>query len=161
MPALRRPDDTLSDNSKQKVEILKEKFFLWLPNAKLDDIENNTYPKALETTPITDCEIMTAISRSKLDKAPRNNGIPDRILKCIGYLITPDLKRIFNSSLQLDYYLRHFQDLITIVLCKPAGQEQKDYFLPKSYRPIALFNTISKIMELVIANHISFLVEKY
>lgn len=37
----------------------------------------------------------------------------------------------------------------------------KRYSLPKSYRPIALLNTISKILELVSANRISCLVEKY
>lgn len=108
-----------------------------------------------------DRKIMTAISRSELDKAPWSDGIPNRILKCIGHLITPDLNRIFNSSLHLGYYPRHFWDSITIVLRKPAGQEQKDYSLPKSYRPIALLNTISNILESVIANRISFLVEKY
>lgn len=140
---------------------MKEKFFPQSPNAKLDDIENYTYPEALETTPITDREIMTAISRSGSDKAPESDGMPNRILKCIGHLITPDLNRIFNSSLHLGYYPRHFRDSITIVLRKPVGQEQKDYSFPEPYRPIALLNTISKILESVIANRNSFLVEKY
>ena len=157
----RWPDNTLADNPKEKVEILKEKFFPQLPNAKLEDIENYTYPQALETSPITDREIMTAILPSRSDKAPGSNGIPYRILKCIRHLITPDLNRIFNSSLHLGYYLRHFRDLITIVLRKLARQEQKDYSLPKFYWPIVLLNTISKILKSVIANQISFLVEKY
>lgn len=161
LPALKRPHDTLADDPKEKVEILKEKFFLQLPNAKLDDIENYTYSKALEIPFIMDCEIMTAISRSELDKAPGSDRIPNRILKCISHLITPDLNRIFNFSLHLGYYPRHFWDSITIVFCKPVGQEQKDYSLLKSYRLIALLNTISKILESVIANQISFLVEKY
>ena len=161
LPALRRPNDTLADDPKEKVEILKEKFFPQSPNAKLDDIENYTCLEALETPPITDRKIMTEISRLGSDKPPESDGIPNRILKCIGHLITLDLNRIFNSSLHLGYYPRHFQDLITIVLRKPARQEQKDYSLPKFYRPIALLNTISKILELVIARRISFLVEKY
>ena len=154
LPALRRPDDTLADDPKEKLEILKEKFFPQSPSAKLDDIENYTYPEALETPPITDRDIVTAISLSGSDKAPGSAGIPNRILKYIGHLITPDLNRIFNSSLHLGYYPRHFRDSITMVLRKPAGQEQKDYSLPKSYRPIALFNTISKILES--ANRISY-----
>lgn len=123
-----------------------------LPNIKLDDIENYTYLEILETPPITDRKIMTAISWSGSDKARESNGIPNKILKCIRHLITPDLNLIFNFSLHLDYYPKHFRDSITIVLCKPAGQEQKGYSLPKSYQPIALLNTISKILESVITN---------
>ena len=161
LQALRRSDNSLADDPKEKMEILKEKFFPQSPNAKLDDIENYFYPKAIETPAITDREIMTAISRSGLDKAPGSDGIPNRIWRHIGHLIIPDLNRIFNSSLHLNYYPKHFQNSITIVLRKPKGQDQKDYSLPKSYRPIALLNTIGKILESVIASRIGFLVEKY
>ncbi len=63
--------------------------------------------------------------------------------------------------MHLGYYPKYFRNSITIVLRKPEGQDQKDYSLPKSYRPIALLNTISKILESVIASRIGFLVEKY
>lgn len=104
---------------------------------------------------------MEAISRSRSDKAPGSHGIPNRIWKYIRHLITPRLKQIFNSSLYLKYYPQHFRDSITIVLRKPAGQEQKNYSLSNSYGPIALLNTIGKIWELVITSRIGFLVEKY
>ena len=75
LPALRRSDNTSADDPKEKMAILKEKFFPQSPNAKLDDIENYLYPEAIETPAITDREIMTAISRSWLDKAPGSDGI--------------------------------------------------------------------------------------
>ena len=161
LPALRRSDNTLADDPKVKMEILKEKFFPQPPNAKLDDIENYLYPEAIETLAITDREIMTAILRSRLYKAPGSDGIPNRIWRHIRHLITPDLNWIFNSSLHLGYYPKHFRNSITIVLRKPAEQDQKDYSLPKSYRPIALLNTIGKILESVIASRFGFLVKKY
>lgn len=100
----------MADDLKKKVEILKEKLFPQSPNAKLENIENYTHPKALEIPPITDREIIIAISQLGSDKAPRSNRIPNEILKYIGHLITPDLNQIFNSSLHLGYYPRHFQD---------------------------------------------------
>lgn len=108
LPTLKRLNGILADNLKEKLQILKEKFFPQSPNAKLDDIENYTYPKALKISPITDRKIMIVILWLGSDKAPKSNEIPNRILKCIRYLITPDLNWIFNSSLYLDYYPRHF-----------------------------------------------------
>lgn len=133
MPVLRRLDDTLADNPKEKLEILKDKFFSQLPSTKLDNIENYTHPIALETLLIMDYKIIIVISQSGSNKIPGNNKIPNKILKCIGHLITPDLNQIFNSSLHLGYYPRHFRDLIIIVLCKPIRQKQKIYSLCKFY----------------------------
>jgi len=36
-----------------------------------------------------------------------------------------------------------------------------DYLIPESYRPIALENTLSKILEKVIADHIADIAEKH
>jgi len=43
-------------------------------------------------------------------------------------------------------------------LCK-LGKD--NYTTPKAYRPIALLNTIGKIMDAIIARRLSYLVEKY
>lgn len=46
-----------------------------------------------------------------------------------------------------------------MVLRKPG--EERDYRIPKSYRPVALLNTLGKILEAVIAKRISHAVEEY
>jgi len=45
-----------------------------------------------------------------------------------------------------------------VVLRKPG---KDDYTIPKAYRPIALLNTIGKIMDAIIARRLSYLVETY
>ena len=45
-----------------------------------------------------------------------------------------------------------------VVLCKKG---KADYLLPKSYRPIALKNTLSKILERVIAEYMVDTAEEY
>jgi len=44
------------------------------------------------------------------------------------------------------------------ILCKEG---KADYLFPGSYRPIALKNTLSKILERVIADHIVDIVEEH
>ncbi|KAJ5472153.1 hypothetical protein N7539_008722 [Penicillium diatomitis] len=59
------------------------------------------------------------------------------------------LHTLFNACLQHGYCPTHFKDTITVVLRKPG---KNDYTQPKAYRPIALLNTLGKVMETIIAN---------
>jgi hypothetical protein len=51
----------------------------------------------------------------------------------------------------IGYYLRLGRAIITFILCKEG---KVDYLFLKSYRPIALKNTPSKILERVVVNYI-------
>lgn len=108
---------------------------------------------------ITEKEIELAILRPALDKAPGTDGIPNRVLRIIIPFILPHLHKLFNSCLNLAYYLRHFKKSITIILHKSSGEKSRDYTSPKSYRPIALLNTLGKALESILATRISYLVE--
>ncbi|KAF1828424.1 hypothetical protein BDW02DRAFT_512333, partial [Decorospora gaudefroyi] len=60
-------------------------------------------------------------------------------------------------SLYLRYYLAYFCKLIIVVLRK-LGKD--NYIVLKSYRLIALINTISKIIDIAIARRLSYLAKK-
>ncbi len=100
--------DTMTVDSKEKIEILKKIFFSKLPNARLDNIENLTYQETLETPAIIDQGIITANSKSGSDKSSWSNEMPNRVLKYIEQLINLYFNQIFNSNLYLVYYPRHF-----------------------------------------------------
>ncbi|KAJ6021670.1 reverse transcriptase [Penicillium herquei] len=68
------------------------------------------------------------------------------------------LYQIFNACLRTGYNPTHFQRSTTVVLRK-AGD--RDYQLAKSYRPVALLNTIAKLLEAVVARRISYAAEIY
>jgi hypothetical protein len=53
---------------------------------------------------------------------------------------------------------RHFQASITVTLRKGGP---RDFRQPKSYRPVALLNTLGKILESIIATRIAWAVEEY
>lgn len=57
----------------------------------------------------------------------------------------------------MGYYPSHFKTSVTVVLRKPAGE--RDYTQAKSYRPIAILNTIGKIFETIMAQRLSYMTE--
>jgi hypothetical protein len=72
--------------------------------------------------------------------------------------IAAHLTRIFNQSLRLEHCPASFRASITAVLRKPG---KANYAVPKAYRPIALLNTIGKVMDAVIARRLTYHVETY
>jgi hypothetical protein len=58
----------------------------------------------------------------------------------------------------IGYYLRLRRAIITFILRKEG---KADYLFLKSYHPITLKNTLSKILKRVIANHIADIAKKY
>ena len=66
-----------------------------------------------------------------------------------------DIARVYFI---IGYYLRLGRAIITFILYKEG---KADYLLLGSYRPIALENTLSKILERVIADHIVDMAKEY
>ena len=77
--------------------------------------------------------------------------ILNEVLKTCGPLIAPWLADIARVYFIIGYYLRLGRAIITFVLRKEG---KVDYLFLRSYYPIALENTLSKILERVIADRI-------
>ena len=78
--------------------------------------------------------------------------ILNEALKTYGLLIVPWLADIARVYFIIGYYLRLRRAIITFILRKEG---KADYLLLGSYRPIALENTLSKILERVIVKRIA------
>ena len=63
-----------------------------------------------------------------------------------------------NSCLATGYCPEHFRNAVTIALRK---SDKDNYAVATSYRPIALLNTISKLMKHIMARRLSYLAEAY
>jgi hypothetical protein len=99
-----------------------------------------------------------AIRRTPGKKAPGKDTIPNHLLHNISQQITEPLRNLYNSCIQLRYCPQHFRESVTVRLRKPG---RSDYGQLKSFRPVALLNTIGKVMESILARRISYAVEKY
>ncbi len=143
---------------KLKAQKFVTKFSPSLPNASTADMDNYTYPESIKThSSITEHEIRNTILNAPAKKCPGSDGIPHEILKLALEALLPHFYRIFNACFTMRYYPSHFKTSVTIVLRKPAGK--RDYTQVKSYRPIALFNTMGKIFETIMAHRLSYMTE--
>ena len=86
------------------------------------------------------------------------DGILNKALKTYRLLIALWLIDISKIYFTIGYYLRYRRAITTFILYKEG---KADYLFLGSYRPIALENTLNKILEKVIANHITDTVEEH
>ena len=98
------------------------------------------------------------ISRLLNNIVPGPDRIPNKALKTYGLLIAPWLTDVARACFAIGYYPRLGRSITTVVLRKEG---KVDYLIPGSYRPIALENTLSKILERVIADYIIDTVKEY
>lgn len=140
-PSLKRPDGTLELEPSAKAELHVESSFLHLRTPTCQTFEDYQYPRQLECPPITAPQIMKAIMKAAANKAAGPEGIPNRILHLICDRIKHILVAIFNTYLHRGICSEEFKDSMPVVVRKP---DKRDYTQVRTYRPIALFNTVSK-----------------
>ena len=108
--------------------------------------------------PITREQIGKHIARLKPFKAPGPDSIPYIVLIKCSDLLVNRLWPIFTAIVNKGWYYTPWKAFNTIVLCK-LGKPRYD--IPKAYRPIALLNTLSKVLTSIIAEQLTFYSEKY
>ena len=98
------------------------------------------------------------ISRLLNNTVLKLNRILNKALKTYRLLIVFQLIDIVKVYFIIGYYLRLKKDLTIFILYKKG---KADYLLLRSYRPIALKNTLNKILKRVIADYIVNTAEEY
>ncbi|KAI9036266.1 uncharacterized protein KD926_002131 [Aspergillus affinis] len=145
--------------AEQKVEAFRKAFFLEPPPADLSDISTARISPQIDFPDLTEYEVLRCIRRAPPDKVSGPDGIPNKVWhwldKVSSFLAL--LTQIFNAYLRLGHNPEYFQQSTTVMLHKTAS---RDYRLAKSYRPIALLNTLSKILEAVATVRIAWALEE-
>src|SRR6266702_1392290 len=103
-------------------------------------------------------EMVKTISRILNNIVPRLDGIPNIALQTYRPLIAPWLVDVAKVCFAIGYYPRLRRAITIVILCKEG---KADYLLPGSYRPIALKNTLSKILKKIIAERIADIAKKH
>ena len=107
---------------------------------------------------ITTKEIAKTISRFLNNIVLKLNRILNKALKTCGLLIILQLINIAKAYFIIGYYLR-FKRVITIFIL--YKESKVNYLLLGSYCPIALKNTLSKILKRVIMDYIVNIAKEY
>lgn len=158
MPTLKKNGRT-AETFEEKADMLRSKFFPAPPPADLNDIPNSIYPQSKECRMIiTPEEVLQTIRHTSADKAPGPDGIPNRILKVCANKLVGLLTPLFQACIDLSYHPSEFKMANTLAIKKPGTG---DYTEPKAYRPIALLNTLGKVLESIMSKKICFLTESH
>jgi hypothetical protein len=161
LPALRRsPQDQPHEENSDKAKILAEKFFPEPSEADLSDITGDASPQRSIQCPkhITKEELAAVIKRLPKKKAPGPDSIANEALQRLSNTTQEHLARVLSRSLASGTIPRSLKESNTIVLRK---ERRQDYSLPSSYRPIALENTLAKLLEKIVADRLSQAAEEY
>ena len=156
----------------KKVKVLAKSFYPSPLEANLEDITNYNYPPSLSTTnTISLEEVSSLFFKIKTKSAPGIDKIPNSFLKTLGKLgeilkeenninFNPFYRAItiiINTYQFNKYFPPIFKKAKSIYLRKPG---KSNYTSPKAQRPIALLNTLGKLIELATAIKIRKLAEE-
>ena len=91
-------------------------------------------------------------------KALGPDSILNEILKALSPEIAEGLAQAISKTLAGGTLPDRLKESTTIALRKEG---KRDYSLPSSYRPIALENTLAKVVEKVLANRLSLIAKEH
>ena len=161
IPALKRMNEhgqqeEVHDNE-GKSKLLHEAFFYDPPADAGIDPDYQYPPPAFQFEKITDDKVRHAIKKLSPYKAPSPNEISNSVLMhCVDQL-TPFLGPIYRAVFAHKHYSAKWKKYTTAVLQKGGCT---DYTIPGSYRPIALLDTITKVMASIVKDKIQYHIEK-
>ncbi len=152
---IQKSDRYPATEPQEKINELKKVLMPSPHAADLSYLTNFVYPNNLSMLQIIQKEILQTSSFLRTKKALGSNHIPNNVIKVIMPKIAGHLEQIFNDSLSIGYYAIHLRESVIIILSKLGVN--RDYTNTKNYHPISFLNTISKIMDAIIAARISYI----
>ena len=157
IPPLKKSDGSVTqEKSEQAVELLKT-FFPPLPET-IEDEGERPQRTPVEMPRVTMGEIERRLFAASSWKAPGDDGLPVGVWKQIWPVVRERVLCLFQTSLDEGNLPSQWRNARIIPLRKP---DKPDYTLAKAYRPISLLATLGKILESIIADRISYMVEEY
>jgi ribonuclease HI len=158
VPALKGPGG-LVEQDEEKADIMLQAFFPPQPDPEPRDDGGgqDTHP----TVPykrITLDEVRNAIFQSSPNKAPGPDDIPTLVWRNVWEEAKDNIMALYRASLKLGHLPKTWRNARIVPLRKPG---KPDYTIPKAFRPISLLATISKGLEAVVANRLSYMAEHH
>jgi hypothetical protein len=149
---------TVVTSNEGKAELLSKQFFPPAPTVSTVP-DNYAYPQRVPTpTRITAEQVKRIIAKLSPYKAHGPDDIPNVVLIKCADMLTDYLVEIFAAVFTLETYSVSWKESFTAVLRKPGKPR---YDVVKAHRPIALLNSIAKVLTGIIAEDLSFLCETH
>ena len=162
----RIPDLTYTDErgqqrastNEEKGKILAKTFFPDKPLTSTEGTRGKMPNPICKADLISRDQIARALKRLRPYKAPGPDRIPNVVLTKCADLIENRLWYIFTAIIEKGWYYAPWKKFTTVVLRKPGKPR---YDVPKAYRPIALLNTMGKVLTSIVAEQLTYYTEKF
>ena len=86
------------------------------------------------------------------------DSILNEVLKIIAPIIAEELAQTVTELLRAGNIPQSYKESITVVIRK---ERKGDYILPSSYRPVALENTLAKVVERIVTTKLADAAEEH
>jgi hypothetical protein len=150
IPAL-STDSGLSNDTSTMTAALKQRFFKEPSPIPTHDVDDQPALPQRAFIPVTENEIEEALKPTSNKSAPGRSGHGYKLVKWAWEASPTWFVILFNSCLLAGYHPKVWRTATIAVVPKPG---KSDYSLPKSYRPVALLECLSKLLEKVVAKRI-------
>ena len=147
-----------ASSNEEKGKVLAKTFFPKKPPINEMDAPATTPNPICKADPISRDQIKRALARLRPFKAPGPDRIPNIVLTKCADLIESRLWYIYTAIIEKGWYYEPWKTFTTVVLRKPGKPR---YDVPKAYRPIALLNTMGKVLTAIVAEQLSYYTEKH
>lgn len=159
IPPLRNDHGVWVRNEKEKAELFASHLQkVFEPH---EDIQSSTntkpiYQRSIKIKKFSELEIASEIDKNlKIKKSPGVDLITPGMLKELSAKAIAVMKLLFNACLRLQYIPKCFKKSVVIMIKKPDKPAEEI----RSYRPISLLPTISKLFEKLIMKRLKPLVK--
>lgn len=156
-------DGQLLSDDRSKAEALADRFFpSTLPPDEVSHLATHSRAISLlhsakdaPVAPVTCQEVHAALWSSGPWKAPGQDHITFACLRECESLLLPHFLRLFTASLQLQFLPDAWKSARVIAVPKPHGDPSS----PRGFRPISLLPCISKLLEKVVTERLTYHLE--
>ena len=153
VPALNSESGLVTCNEGIAKELLHSFF---PPPTIIPEVVSPGATEQLQLELLTIEDVRKAVFNANPNKAPGRDGLPMLVWRMLWPCIKDELLSLFCKSLGEGRLPREWKIAKIIPLRKG---NKPDYSIPNAYRPISLLSTLGKMMESIVADRISYLVE--
>ena len=133
----------MANMNEGKGRMLATAFFPSKPDEEATPQITSKVKPVCKADPISKEQIERALAWLKPYKVPGPDGIPNIVLTKCADILTDRLWHIYVVIWDRGMYYAPWRESVTVVLRKPGKPR---YDTPKAYRPIALLNTLGKVL---------------
>ncbi|KAI5738896.1 hypothetical protein M8J77_012467 [Diaphorina citri] len=161
IPPIKRDNDNFITSADEKCEafadMLEDTFTVHEDLFNVDHVNQVKQSVNIETPSVelpipfvSPSEVQTEIHMLKNKKSPGHDLITNEVIKALPFRSVLFLTAVFNACLRWSYFPYMWKHAQVTMIAKPGKPKQE----LKSYRPISLLPTLSKLLERILASRL-------